>query len=133
MVRDYELMVVVSPQVTDEGVPGALARVNEALAAQGGIVTTTMTNPPWGHRKLAYPIQNFRDAYYAVLHLQVEPSRLDAFERDLKLNDQVLRYLIVRRDEAIRAETKAAARRPVVARPESDEAEGEGDGIEGPE
>jgi small subunit ribosomal protein S6 len=130
--REYELMVVVSPQVTDEGVPAVLARVNQVIAAHGGLVSQTLTNPPWGHRRLAYPIQNFRDAYYAVLHVQVEPTRIDALERDLKLLDQVIRYLVVRRDEAMKAEAKAAARRPVVASAAPDEAEGDSDGT-GPE
>jgi small subunit ribosomal protein S6 len=118
--RDYELMVVISPQVGEDGFPGALARVSQSIAAHGGLVQTTLTNPPWGHRRLAYPIEDYRDAYYAVYHLQFDPGRLDAFERDLKLNDQIIRYLIVRRDDLIRAEAKAAARRTAVM-PEAEE------------
>jgi small subunit ribosomal protein S6 len=128
--REYELMVAFSPQVADDGFPQALARVNEAIANHSGVVATTMTNPPWGHRKLAYPIRDFRDAYYAVLHLNLEPARLAGLERDLQLMDQVIRYMIVRRDDAIRAEAKAAARRPATPPVESDEAEGDGDGAE---
>jgi small subunit ribosomal protein S6 len=131
--REYELMVVVSPQVAEEGVAGVLARVNAALATQGGLVSATLTNPPWGHRKLAYPIQNFRDAYYAVLNIELEPTRLETFERDLKLIDDVIRYLVVRRDEAIKAEAKAATRRPAAPPSEPDEAEGDSDGDAGPE
>jgi small subunit ribosomal protein S6 len=123
-------MVAISPQVADDGFPQALARVNGAIAAHGGVVATTLTNPPWGHRRLAYPIRDFRDAYYAVLHLNLEPARLTALERDLQLMDQVIRYMIIRRDDAIRAEAKAAARRPATPPVEPDEAEGEGDGAE---
>lgn len=131
--REYELMVVISPQVTEEGLPNALARVNEAIATHGGLVSNTFTNPPWGHRRLAYPIQDFRDAYYAVLHCQLEPTRLETLERDLKLQDQILRYLIVRRDELIKADAKAAARRPMTAPVTSDDGEENGDGGTGPE
>jgi small subunit ribosomal protein S6 len=126
-------MVTISPQVADDGFPQALARVNSAIASQGGVVATTLTNPPWGHRKLAYPIRDFRDAYYAVLHLNLEPARLTALERELRLMDQVIRYMIVRRDDAIRAEAKAAARRPATPPVEPDEAGGDGDGDAGPE
>jgi small subunit ribosomal protein S6 len=121
-------MVAISPQVADDGFPQALARVNGAIANHGGVVATTLTNPPWGHRRLAYPIRDFRDAYYAVLHLNLEPARLVALERELQLMDQVIRYMVVRRDNAIRAEAKAAARRPATPQPESSEAEGDGDG-----
>jgi small subunit ribosomal protein S6 len=128
--REYELMVAISPQVGDEGFPQALAHVNQLIANHGGVVTATLTNPPWGHRKLAYPIRDFRDAYFAVLHLSLEPPRLAGLERDLQLVDQVIRFMVVRRDEAMRAEAKAAARRPATPRPEPDEAEGEGDGAQ---
>lgn len=128
--RDYEMVVVVSPQGGDDGFPTVLAHVDQLIVNQGGSVAQTMTNPPWGHRKLAYPIRDFRDAYFAVVHLQLEPSRLVALERELQLADQILRFLVVRRDEAMRAEVKAAARRPIVppTDPDADEAEGNDDG-----
>jgi small subunit ribosomal protein S6 len=126
-------MVAISPQNGDEGFPKTLAQVNQAIATHGGVVATTMTNPPWGHRRLAYPIQDFRDAYYAVLHLNLEPTRLAGLERDLRLLDQVIRFMVVRRDDAIRAEAKAAARRPATPQPESEEAEGNDNGDAGPE
>jgi small subunit ribosomal protein S6 len=130
--RDYELMVVISPQVTDEGVPAVLERVNQAIGAHGGLVTNTLTNPPWGHRRLAYPIRDHRDAFYAVLHVQLPAPRLEALERDLRLIDQIIRYLIVRRDEGIKAEAKAAARQANAAR-HAAEAEGSDDGGPGTE
>lgn len=128
--REYEVMIVISPQVTDEGVPGVVAQVNQLIAAQGGVVETTLTNPPWGHRRLAYPIQDFRDAYYAVLHVQLEPLRIEPLERDLKLLNDVIRYLVVRRDQAIKAEAKAASRRPVAERPDAEAGGSDEDGVE---
>jgi small subunit ribosomal protein S6 len=130
MTREYELMVAISPQGGDEAFPQVLAQVNQLIANHGGVVVTSLTNPPWGHRRLAYPIQDFRDAYYAVLHLTMEPTRLAGLERDLQLVDQVIRFMVVRRDEAIKAEAKAAARRPATPQPESEEAGGVGDGAE---
>jgi small subunit ribosomal protein S6 len=131
--REYELMVVVSPRGGDEGFPAVLAQVNQVIGNHGGTVVTTLTNPPWGHRKLAYAIQDFRDAYFAVLHVNLEPTRVPALERDLQLLEQVIRYLIVRRDEAIKAESKAASRRAAVTRPEAEEAEEVRNGVEGSE
>jgi small subunit ribosomal protein S6 len=110
--REYELMVALSPEVGDDGFPGALAQVSQAVANRGGSIAQTLTNPPWGHRRLAYPIRDFRDAYYGVLHLHLDPSQVTTLERDLQLNDSVLRFMVVRRDDAVRAEAKAAARRP---------------------
>jgi small subunit ribosomal protein S6 len=131
--REYELMVVISPQVAEDGFPGVLGQVTQLIGAAGGEVTNTLTNPPWGHRKLAYPIRDFRDAYFAVLHFRFEPVRVAALERELQLLDPVIRFLVVRRDDAIRAEARAAARRPATPQPELDEAEGENNGREGSE
>lgn len=131
--REYELMVVISPQVADEGLAGVLNQVNQAVGANGGAVSASFTNPPWGHRRLAYPIRDFRDAYYAVLYLQFEPSRIGGLDRDLKLMEHVIRFLIVRRDDAIKAEAKAAARRPVAPQAPVEGVEGADDGDAGPE
>ena len=128
--REYELMVAIGPQAGDEGFTQGLAQVNQAVANHGGVVATTLTNPPWGHRRLAYPIRDYRDAYYAVLHLELEPTRLVGLERDLQLLEPVIRFMTVRRDAAIKAEAKAAARRPVAPRPEANEAEEDDDGEE---
>lgn len=131
--REYELMVVISPQVAEEGVPEMLARVNQLIGTHGGTVSATLTNPPWGHRKLAYSINDHRDAYYAVMNVQLLPTRLEALERDLKLVDQVLRYMVVRRDEGIKAEVKAAERQAKAALRAPAEAEESNDGGPGPE
>ena len=110
--REYELMVALSPEVGDDGFAGALAQVSQSVANRGGDIAQTLTNPPWGHRKLAYPIRDFRDAYYGVFHFHLDPSQITTVERDLQLNDKVLRFMVVRRDDAVRAEAKAALRRP---------------------
>ncbi|MCC6626783.1 MAG: 30S ribosomal protein S6 [Chloroflexi bacterium] len=125
--RDYELMLAFSPEGGDDGFPGALAQVSQTVANRGGEIAQTLTNPPWGHRKLAYPIRDYRDAYYAVLHLNLDPGQITSLERDLQLNDKVLRFIVVRRDDAMKAEAKAAARRPAPS-PEAPEAEGDDDG-----
>jgi small subunit ribosomal protein S6 len=124
-VRDYELMLAFSPEGGDEGFPGALAQVSQTVANRGGEIAQTLTNPPWGHRKLAYPIRDYRDAYYAVLHLNLDPGQVSTLERDLQLNDRVLRFIVVRRDDAMKAEVKAAARRPppTAEAPEAEEAD----------
>lgn len=143
--RSYEMMVVISPQVGDDGFSGVLGQVDQLVTNRGGVIETTLTNPPWGHRKLAYPIRDFRDAYFAVVHLQLDPTQVAPLERDLGLFEPVIRSLVIRRDDLIRAEAKAAVRRAsapqIEPEPEidmepeieNDEAEEDDDGGEGTE
>jgi small subunit ribosomal protein S6 len=96
--RHYELMTILSPEVPDDELQGQLDTVARYVAAAGGAVTAVNRDSPWGRRRLAYPIRHngrdVRDGYYTVFHLRLAPTRVVEVERDLKLNGQVLRYLI---------------------------------------
>jgi small subunit ribosomal protein S6 len=98
--RDYELMVVLAPQTADEELAGALEQVNGYITGAGGEVTEVLRDNPWGRRRLAYPIrkdgQDLRDGYYALYHFRGNAARIGDLERNLKLNDRVLRHMVVK-------------------------------------
>ena len=94
--RDYELVVIISPQVAEENVESITERVKQFVANAGGEVTKT---DPWGLRKLAYPINDFREGYYVVLQFKMDPKGTNNLERDLKLTEEIIRYLLVRLGE----------------------------------
>ena len=94
--RDYELMVVLTPDLDDQGVEETTERVRSLVTARGGEVTDLQ---PWGRRRLAYPINKLRDGYYAVAKVKLEPTAAEPLERALGLNESVIRHLLVRLDE----------------------------------
>ena len=94
MVRTYELMVVLTPDIAEDQMPAAIERVSEHLTANGGEISELITTSPWGRRRLAYPIRDFRDGFYALYHFTLDPQRVGEVERDLRLNNQVLRSLV---------------------------------------
>lgn len=94
MVRKYELMAVLAPDIAEEAMPGELERITGYITGGGGEVTELVTTSPWGRRRLAYPIRDYRDGFYALYSFSVEPERIDELERDLRLNNQVLRSLV---------------------------------------
>lgn len=94
--RDYELVMVVSPDGGDEGFTAAVERVNQSIQAQGGEVINV---DQWGRRKLAYPIGPHLEGFYVVTHFKFEPRELRALESSLTLAEDVLRHLVVRLDE----------------------------------
>jgi small subunit ribosomal protein S6 len=96
-VRDYELVLVVSPEAGDEGFPTTLDRVTRFIQERGGEIKDV---DPWGRRRLAYPIGRFTEGFYAVTHFSLEPQHVRALEGNLDLAEDVLRHLVVRREEA---------------------------------
>jgi small subunit ribosomal protein S6 len=95
MVRTYEMMAVLAPDIAEEEMPAALERISGYITTNDGEVTELVTTSPWGRRRLAYEIRDYRDGFYALYHFNLDPSRVGEVERELRLNNQVLRSLVV--------------------------------------
>jgi small subunit ribosomal protein S6 len=91
--RTYELMVVLDPNLDEAGVEAVNQRVANLVAQRGGRVVDAEA---WGRRRLAYPIARHRDGLYLLSHLQLETEATTELERALKLNENVIRHLLVR-------------------------------------
>jgi small subunit ribosomal protein S6 len=94
--RDYELVMVVSPAVGDEGFPGTVERVSQFITERGGEIKNT---DPWGRRRLAYPIKRFHEGFYVVTRFAFDPQSVRALEGNLEMAEDVLRHLVVRLEE----------------------------------
>lgn len=94
--RDYELVMVVSPDGGDEGFTAAVERVSQYIQEHGGEVTNV---DQWGRRKLAYPISRYLEGFYAVTHFRFDPREVRALESSLTLAEDLLRHLVVRLEE----------------------------------
>ncbi len=91
--RDYELIVIISPEVTDEEVPVTLEKMNQFITDRGGSITEVNQ---WGRRKLAYPIENFMEGNYVLTQFKMEPKQTAELEASLRLSEEILRHLLVR-------------------------------------
>jgi len=94
--RDYELLLVLNPEVTEERMPDVLERVGKYVSDRGGEVTKT---DPWGRRRLAYPIRRFLEGQYVLTNLRIDPRRAAEVESSLRLSEDVLRHMLIRIDE----------------------------------
>ena len=94
--RDYELVTVWNPDLGEDGVTSSVERLSAAVSSRGGAVTDTNI---WGRRRLAYHIKRHSEAAYVVMQLQIEPRRAAELEGTLKINEDVLRYLLIRKDQ----------------------------------
>jgi small subunit ribosomal protein S6 len=92
--REYELMVVLDPDVEESSVNGLLDRVTTFLTEHGGEVRNV---DRWGKRKLAYEINHKTDGVYALIQFALEPEPLVELERTLSLADEVIRHKVIKR------------------------------------
>ena len=106
--RPYEILVIVDPRPTDEEIAALLAQLGEQVKSLGADVTKVDN---WGKRRLAYDIRKQREGTYAVFEVSAEPAMVKEFERQLRLNENVLRSLSTRvpvRKKARPAKTQEA-------------------------
>ena len=87
--RAYEIVYILDASLERAAVDAKLEAFHAVL---GGQVSTV---DHWGVRQLAYPIDKAETAYYAVVHVEVDPTALPEFERRLRLDEETMRYLIV--------------------------------------
>jgi len=85
--------VIVDPRPTDEEVTALLTQLGEQLKTLGAEVTKVDN---WGKRRLAYDIRKQREGTYAVFDVSAEPFMVKEFERQVGLNENVLRYVSTR-------------------------------------
>ncbi|HXJ80916.1 MAG TPA: 30S ribosomal protein S6 [Candidatus Methylomirabilis sp.] len=89
----YEILVIFDPRPTDEDVAALLVKLQDNLTGLGGTVGKAES---WGKRRLAYDIRKQREGTFAVIECSAEPATIKEFERQLGLNEQVLRFLSTR-------------------------------------
>ncbi len=94
--RDYEVLYIVRADFDDDKVQDAVKRVNTLIQRSGG--TADRTNL-WGKRKLAYEVKHQKEGSYVLQDFQLDPDRVPELEAGLKITEEVLRHLIVRKPE----------------------------------
>jgi small subunit ribosomal protein S6 len=93
--RDYELGFILHPDVEQADVTEAVERVSQYVTTIGGEVASVDV---WGRRTLAYPIRKQQEGTYVFFQAQISPEAVGELERNLKLDEEILRYLLVRLD-----------------------------------
>ena len=95
MRRDYELGLILNPEVSEEETRAILGRLEQIVTTYGG---QTVRVQQWGRRRLAYLIDRHRDGYYIFIDMILTPETVSELERTLKVSEIVLRHMFRRRD-----------------------------------
>ena len=94
--REYEGMLILPAEADESVVGGAVERITKILSERGGEVRNI---DRWGRRRFAYPIARQTEGYYVVVRFTSEPDAITEIDRSLTLEDEVLRFKIVVRED----------------------------------
>ena len=104
--RRYELMLVLKPDAPDERAAAVIDRTTRYVVASGGQIVKVA---PWGRRRLAYPIDRYREGSYHIVVFESPAEAIAEMERSLQITEDVLRYLVTRAVKPVKARRDAAA------------------------
>jgi small subunit ribosomal protein S6 len=91
--RRYETVYIVDSALEEAAINEKLERFHALLARDGAAPAVTLNH--WGKRTLAYPINGRDTGYYVIAHFEAAPEVLPEYERAVKLDDAVVRFLVV--------------------------------------
>jgi small subunit ribosomal protein S6 len=92
-VPGYELVFILNANLSEDDFTRVLGKVNDQITKLGGTITETNQ---WGKRRLAYPIKKQAEGNYVLEKVQIKQTVLKELDANLKLSEDVLRYLFVR-------------------------------------
>src|SRR6266508_3828342 len=93
--RAYEVMVILDPSLEERTIEPSLDKYLNVIRKDGGNVEKVDV---WGRRRLAYEVKKDAEGIYAIVSLQAEPATVKEFDRQLTLNESVLRTKVQRVD-----------------------------------
>jgi len=122
MTRIYENLFIVKPDATEEELDHLVEQMSKSITSGGGTVDKV---DKWGKRRLAYRVEKHREGNYVLMQFTAEPAAVREFERRLRVQDSVIKFITVRIDETLKRldkrkkeREKRAHRRPQSAAPQ---------------
>ncbi|HHW40104.1 MAG TPA: 30S ribosomal protein S6 [Syntrophomonadaceae bacterium] len=95
--RPYEVLFVLKPDLEEDAINAAIEKFANLIQQNQGTVEQVNR---WGKKRMAYEIKKYRDGYYTLILFQGEPATAKELDRVMRLSDEVLRHIIVRREAA---------------------------------
>jgi small subunit ribosomal protein S6 len=91
----YEFLYILDGVLSEEQIQDYVSRIRKFIEKNGGEI---VESDEWGMRQLAYPIENRNNGYYVLLHINAPPELPSQLDRTLRIEERVLRYLVLRLD-----------------------------------
>ena len=94
--RNYEGVFIITPDLSNDASKGVVAQIQDLVSKNGGRVDGLQE---WGRRRLAYKIRKKQEGHYVVFNFQMDTANTKKFEQLLRLNDNLLRFLLVSKEQ----------------------------------
>ncbi len=94
--RTYELLSIIKPNIDSEEYDKICSKIEETIVSLDGKVLST---DKMGRKKLSYDIKDYRDGYFVVHNYQLNPNQAEKFNRQLRLNENILRIMLLETSE----------------------------------
>jgi small subunit ribosomal protein S6 len=98
--RRYELMLVLRPDLADDRTQAVIDRTTRSITGAGGQIVKVA---PWGRRRLAYPIDRYREGSYHIVLFEAPSEAIVELERGLLITEELLRHLVTRVERPLKA------------------------------
>ncbi|MCG8516144.1 MAG: 30S ribosomal protein S6 [Halanaerobiales bacterium] len=92
MIRQYEATYILKPDMEQEARESLTERIKGIITDHNGEILEV---DDWGSRKLAYEIKDYKNGYYTIITFKGDASLVNELERNFKIIDDVLRYLVI--------------------------------------
>ncbi len=94
--RKYELVVIVTPEFDEEATSEIIDKIKGWISDSGGSLDNL---DHWGRRRFAYEIKDHKEGQYFIFDIDIPPTFVADLERNMRLQEPILRYLITRQSE----------------------------------
>lgn len=96
MMRNYEIMYVVRPNIEEDAKKALIERFEQILTSNGAEI---IESKDWGKRRLAYEINDFKEGFYQIVRVKSTDEATNEFDRLAKINDDIIRHIVIREEE----------------------------------
>jgi len=96
MVKNYESVIIINASLEEEQIETIISKIVENLKTNGGEIVEI---DKWGRKRLAYPIQKSKSGYYLLLRYDAPAELISKFERTLRLDENIIRYITILLDK----------------------------------
>jgi small subunit ribosomal protein S6 len=103
--RHYETLFIISPELPEEDTAGVVDKFSGILSEAGANLAKVDN---WGRRRLAYEVKKFNKGYYVLFEYGATPEAVAEMERNFKIDENVIRYLTVKKSDQFDAAAAAA-------------------------
>ena len=91
----YETVILISNKITDEQRENIVDKIKNLISSNGNVIETN----DMGEKKLAYEVRKHTQAFYYIINFESNPEFIAELERIYRINDEILKFIVVRQDD----------------------------------